>query len=329
MWQIGCRCSAISVSGTQVRSACSSSERRSIAERSSARKNSTRPRPAALGVVEREVGVREQHVDVVAVIGEHRDADARVDRRVGRVVVVLERREPEPRLVCEERGVGGPVDVAEHDHELVAADPHEHVVGADALGEPLPDEPQDPVAEAVAVLVVDVLEAVEVEQQHGGPTAGGSPVGEDRRELLVEHLTAGDARERIGARGTFERLALVHHLGDVAPDHQHRREQTVRVELGHELHVVDVLLARVAIDVALLRRERSRLGDAPVDRLRDLDELPGRPADAGVAEQRLGRAAHERRERRVDVHAPRLAIPTADEVGGVLGERAELPFAER
>ena len=54
-----------------------------------------------------------------------------------------------------------------HDDELVAADAGHHVAAPDGVGEPLADGAQQLVARGVAVVVVDRLEAVEVDEQHG------------------------------------------------------------------------------------------------------------------------------------------------------------------
>ena len=51
------------------------------------------------------------------------------------------------------------------DHELVAAEPRDRVAVAHQLGEALGDGDQQPVADVVAEVVVDRLEAVEVDEQ--------------------------------------------------------------------------------------------------------------------------------------------------------------------
>ena len=86
------------------------------------------------------------------------------------------------------------VHPAGQDHELVAAEPgHDVVRVAHHLGQPLAEHGQQVVAGVVAERVVDVLEAVQVEQDHGeaalagqhrlGALAGGAPV-EQAGELV-------------------------------------------------------------------------------------------------------------------------------------------------
>ena len=58
------------------------------------------------------------------------------------------------------------VDVLEQHRELVAAEPRGEVAGAHRGGDPVGDRHQHRVAGRVAVLVVDRLEVVEVEEQH-------------------------------------------------------------------------------------------------------------------------------------------------------------------
>ena len=58
------------------------------------------------------------------------------------------------------------VEVGEHGGELVAAEAGDAVGRPQRLLQPLPDHLQQPVADVVAEVVVDGLEAVEVEVQH-------------------------------------------------------------------------------------------------------------------------------------------------------------------
>ena len=86
---------------------------------------------------------------------------------------------------------GGEIEVvalelaAEHG-ELVAAEAGRHVAGSHRAAEGLRDRDQHGIADRVPVGVVDLLEAVEVEEQHrGGPVT--------RRHVLLERLGEPDA----------------------------------------------------------------------------------------------------------------------------------------
>ena len=105
-----------------------------------------------------------------------------------------------PRLALVRDGV-------EDDPELVAAEPGDGVAGAQARREPLPDRDQQPVADGVADALVDDLEAVEVEHDHGD-RAG--LVRADAREGM------GDAvRQQLAVRQAGRRVVEGAALGDV------------------------------------------------------------------------------------------------------------------
>ena len=98
--------------------------------------------------------------------------------------------------------------------------------GAQRAGDALGHAAQHRVAGRVAVGVVDALEVVDVEQQHGGRPALGRR-GAARLQLLGEVAAVGQARQRVGARAAFglpaRRLEL--RVGLVETPH-------VRVQIG-------------------------------------------------------------------------------------------------
>ncbi len=107
----------------------------------------------------------QQKLDTLAVVGEQRDPDARVDvQREGmqheRVVERL--LDPRDELAC--RDV---VHVAQQETELVAAESGDRVGAAHAREQALAELVQQRVATLVAEGVVHVLESVEVHQQDG------------------------------------------------------------------------------------------------------------------------------------------------------------------
>ena len=102
--------------------------------------------------------------------------------------------------------------------ELVAADPRDQVARAHAAGKTAADLDQQLVADLVAVAVVDLLEAVEVEQhqRERAPLALGPrprPL-----ELAVVELAVRQVGERIVHRHVLEGLLEELALGDVAAD---------------------------------------------------------------------------------------------------------------
>ena len=87
-------------------------------------------------------------------------------------------------------GAGG---AGRDERELVAADPRQAVAVAHHARAGLGDRAQDRVARRVAVLVVDGLEAVEVEEHERGRAAVlGRP-----RERVVEAAAVEEARQRV------------------------------------------------------------------------------------------------------------------------------------
>ena len=113
--------------------------------------------------VERAVGEPDQRVALASVLRERRDAGADGDRAVLADAPFADALDDRARdLEC-----GGLVDAGEEERELVAAEPERLA----ALAEPGRDLREHAVAGRVAVLVVDALEVVEVEQAHGDEPA--------------------------------------------------------------------------------------------------------------------------------------------------------------
>ncbi len=176
--------------------------------------------PVALGAVDRNVGKADQLVGGEAMVGRDGGADRGADdQRVagdhGRPADALQDRGAERRDLAV---IGADRD--QH-HELVAAEAGGKAVGSHHGVHAPADLGEQQVAEMVAQRVVDVLEAVEIdeEQREAVPRS-------DVPELLAEHAhqhgAVGEAAERIDisqARG--ERLALGEILRGTARVPQH------------------------------------------------------------------------------------------------------------
>ena len=127
-----------------------------------------RPPPAAvpLGAVHRDVGAPDQLAALDPRSG-HRDPDARPELHLA-----LARSDVDRLGDGEHEPVGDPLRVGrpgsgDDDGELVTAEPRRVVAAAQHLAHPSTDALQDLVAGVVAEAVVDPLEPVEVEEQHG------------------------------------------------------------------------------------------------------------------------------------------------------------------
>ncbi len=203
-------------------------------------------RALALGVVHGGLGALQQRVLAAAVSGRHHDADAggQVElllldgERAGHGLEQPARHPLDGRAVC---------CVAQQDHELVAAQARDRSAGvvvaavagqlvarAQAAPQPFADLPQQLVAVLAAERLVDLLEAVDVQEQHGDlfavalGTRQGQPqeVGEQRAvgqagEVVVvlepQHGVAGV--ERL-ALGLLEREAVLAQLVEQPPGAQ-------------------------------------------------------------------------------------------------------------
>jgi hypothetical protein len=211
-------------------------------------------------------------------------------------------RERAPQRGLEPRGQlddGAPVGRAgDEDGELVAAQPRQRVAAPQRATEPLGDLDQQRVAVVVAERVVDLLEAIEVDQQHRGrvvaaQVALGTPVQQsavgEAGQRVVERLVAETAR---GAGDDPEQRREEEH--EPATEHDHEREDVladlagdrlvahvdlqhaVRLARGHEPHRhVDLerLLAGAVVVGADGELARDLAGQAAVDVV-GADRLP-------------------------------------------------------
>ena len=144
-----------------------------------------------LGVVHGHVGVAQQLIGVVGIVRRHRDADARacVDQ------VSIEH-EWFRQGVDDLLGDGGRlIDVAEvlqQYRKLVTAEASDCVGGAQAFGHPVGRADQELVADVVTKCVVDVLETIQIDEQHRHRAAGASRALDGAIELLTK---AGTVRQ--------------------------------------------------------------------------------------------------------------------------------------
>ena len=133
------------------------------------------------------------------------------------------------------QGVVGRVQVLEQDDELVAADARggargragaaEQVGAAQRALQPLRDLAQQLVARRVAVGVVDLLEAVEVHEQHREVAVRRLlPAPQRQLDAFEDDAAVRQARQRVGARAVAQLLVQRQLLGhvDVRAGHAHR-----------------------------------------------------------------------------------------------------------
>ena len=167
-----------------------------------------------LGAVEREIGLLQQFVGVLAVLGRQRDADADADDEL--VAADIVGRGNLLDHVAGEHGHGRRLAIAAelHDREFVAAEPCHRVVLGDAFAEPAGDFLQQRVADRMAERVVDVLEMIEIEAEHRELIAAPD---EPQRlfELFAEQRPVRQIGQRVMARHMRDLLLGRLPFGDV------------------------------------------------------------------------------------------------------------------
>ena len=109
----------------------------------------------------------------------------------------------------------GPVQLVEHDHEFVAADPSCHLAGFDRASQhiaatqdraqPVGHQTEHLVADAVAQSVVDLLESIAIDEHDGEVVAGVARRALQRRfDQLANGRAVGHTGETVGTCGIPE-----------------------------------------------------------------------------------------------------------------------------
>ena len=283
--------------------------------------------PLGLGDVHRGIGVADQLVGIGGVARlDDRDAEAGADDQV--VVVELER--TAERV---EDPLGGlhrrlrVVDVLEQDRELVAAEPGGGVGRADACRDALSHLEQDPVADGVTEAVVDGLEVVEIDEQHGHAHAVAQRPRDRVADALVEQRPIGEVGDGIveGLVGELllERLAL----GDVAAVEHDPADRAVGQQISVEdLEVAQasVLVREQAVDHLGAAGRAGAVGEAAQQPalLVGMEQLLERPS-----RDLLDRVAEHALDRRALVEDRVVGVEHRDQVARVLDERREPSLA--
>jgi hypothetical protein len=182
-----------------------------------------------LRAVHRDVGVA-HHVGRSGVGVGERDPDRRGHDQLAPVEVerILQRLLD---ALGDHGRLAGVADVVEQDRELVAAEPGDGVAGAQGRLQPARDRDQQPVADVVPERVVDELEAVEVEEQHGGAGVRVPALrAADRlREAVEEEHAVRQPGQRVVQRVVLQALLGLAAVGDVGLGADHARRAPVLV----------------------------------------------------------------------------------------------------
>ena len=254
--------------------------------------------PLGLGVIERKVGVLQQVLGIVGVVGIDRDAD-RGARGQGFLADLDRPIEQAAQLLPDQARFERVVDLA-HDDEFVAAKPRDQRIGRHFEFQLLRHDAQDLVADHVAMDVVDVLEVVEIDPDHRERGAGGVRVLHRLGEPRAHQLAVRQRGERIVVRQERHARLRVLAFADVAEFEQARAAVAIRDGAGRDLDrdgragaigevgvEAQFALAKQAIDhvgVGDERRDHQMRGVLALD--------ADQPAQAGVDRDGLHPGAH-------------------------------------
>ncbi len=190
-----------------------------------ARVDRRRRAPAALALVHRDVGVLEQRLRAVGVLGEERDADARLDvelgagdrERLGRAAARAGRAASRAAASARLARRGRRSSSRNSSPPWRASRPRSPSAPRSRAG----DAAQQPVAGAVPERVVDELEVVEVDEQQRD-RALAPPRARDRgAHARLELRAVGEPGQRVEEREPAQLLLGPHVLGDVLAGQHH------------------------------------------------------------------------------------------------------------
>jgi len=223
--------------------------------------------------------------------------------------------------------LGGLLRVGEglgEDGELITAQPGHGVGRADQGGQPDRDRLQQPVADRVAGAVVDLLEVVQVHQQHTDAAAAAGLAGQRLLEPVAEQGPVGEPGEGVVqglvAELVFELLAV----GDVAAVEHDALDRGLAELAGQQrLHV-----APGAVGTAqppLGRQGHARAGLGRRQHRRQLLVVVGvQQGCQAAANQTLGLPAQQTLGAGAGVGDGGVRADDQDQVRAVLDQRAEV-----
>jgi hypothetical protein len=207
--------------------------------------------PVGLDAVESEIGVLDEQVGIGAVARRQRDADAGgdVDALAGDVVGFADRIDD---AGSQRLGLTGVVHVGLDDGEFVAAQARHQVGLAHATEQPSAHLLQQRIADRVAQRVVDALEAIEIEAQHGKALAAFQ-AQQRLLQPLPEQRAVRQLRQGVVARQMGDVALLAPALGDVLVE-RHPAAALERLR-GHGDHALAAEFDGHGLGVAGLGRE--------------------------------------------------------------------------
>ncbi len=259
---------------------------------------------------------------VLAVVGEDGNADAGgdVDELAVERKFLHQRGEDLLRDMADMLGIG---DVFQQDHEFVAAQARHHVAVQGAL-QAARHFLQQAVAGVVAEGVVDVLEAVEVDEQYRQRLVVAAGLVDGVAQVAVEHRPVRQIGQRVVIGQVLDVVLHFLALGDVA----HQRQQVLAaVDVDRPHADFDRKGRAILAAVAALARDRRAGGQLAGQFL----ELPAGQVEVDILRrhlQQLGAAvAQAFAAALVDVDEAALGVVHVKTVGRLLHQGAEVRLA--
>jgi len=273
-----------------------------------------------LGAVHGRVGILDQGIGIDGIVGIHGNADAHRHRHFMALQVEgLAHRFAD--LVDHAHGMLRPFGQHQDGGKFIAAETADGVAHAQAVDEAAGKLAQQIVADGVAQRVVDILETVDIHEQHGhGPLVFGR-LGQRMGQRGVELAAVRQARERVEMGQLHQALLGVLAFGDVArhghqdpalaraqgaPLHFHRQARTIlalQLQFRHRPALVagqQLGVQLLELGLALVRAARPHAQEIlaleaqhAASRLVDVDKAHAGAVDE---ENRVGRRIHRQAE---------------------------------
>ena len=134
------------------------------------------------------------------------------------------------QLVSDRSQCRGIVNVLDDDHELVAAQARQQVDLAQRRRECRRHGLEKLVADPVSQRVVDILETVEVDEQHADPTAGALRMRDRLCQALLQQQPVGQTGQRVARCHVLQALLGPDPRRHVLRERQDRCDATVVIE---------------------------------------------------------------------------------------------------
>ena len=171
-------------------------------------KKAPRAPPARLGAIHRRVCALQQPVGGRGMLGKHANAHADTSHHLQPLGGLPRLGHRRNQMARHQRGAVGMAQVAHHHGQFVARHAPQQVAGPQRPLHLLRDVLQHGIARGVAIAVVHVLEAVQVQDQHGQYFTAALGLLHGYLQLLHKPRAVEQPRERVVVREVFQTLAL-------------------------------------------------------------------------------------------------------------------------